>query len=227
MIPKQARILLAEALGAFILIFGGTLTIAASGIVGSGPVGHIVIAFAFGLSLLAGLFVFAEISGGHFNPAVSLGMWLCKRLSTKDLIGYWGAQFIGGIGAAVFVYWITTRAIVKGTVNQPGPGTSVGTALIVEALLTAIFVLVILRASKMGQAGLIAIALTLTVVHLAGIPFTGASVNPARTLGPAIIGGEWHALWIYFAGPALGAVIAWLVHTIAIEGELPKAPTTS
>ena len=224
MIPKQARILLAEALGAFMLIFGGTLTITASAIVGSGAVGHLVIALAFGLSLLGGLLVFAELSGGHFNPAVSLGMWLSRRLSTKDLIGYWAAQFIGGIGAAVFVYWITTRAAVKGTINQPGPGTSVGTALIVEALLTAIFVLVILRASEMGHAGLIGIALTLTVVHLAGLPFTGASVNPARTFGPALIGGQWHAIWIYFAGPAIGAVIASLVHTIVIKGEMPKAP---
>ena len=224
MIPKQARILLAEVLGAFMLIFGGTLTIAASAIVGSGAVGHLVIALAFGLSLLAGLLVFAEITGGHFNPAVSLGMWLSRRLSTKDLIGYWAAQFIGGIGAAVFVYWITTRAVVKGTVNQPGPGTSVGTALIVEALLTAIFVLVCLKASEMGHAGLVGIALTLAVVHLAGIPFTGASVNPARTFGPALIGGQWHAIWIYFAGPAIGALIASLVYTVVVKGEKPKAP---
>lgn len=224
MIPKQARTLLAEALGAFMLIFGGTLTIAGTGVIDSGPIAHLVIALAFGLSLLAGLLVFAEISGGHFNPAVSLAMWLSKRLSTKDLIGYWVAQFVGGIGAGVFLYWITSRAVVKSTVSQPGPGTSVGTALLVEALLTALFILVILKASEMGHVGLVGIALTLAVVHLAGIPFTGASVNPARTLGPALIGGQWHALWIYFAGPAIGAVIAWVVHTVVVKGEMPKAP---
>ena len=224
MIPKQARTLLAEALGAFILIFGGTLTIAATGVVNSGPIAHLVIALAFGLALLAALFTFADISGGHFNPAVSLAMWLSRKLSTKDLIGYWAAQFVGGIGATVFVYWITSRATVRATATQPGPTMSIATALLVEVMLTALFVFVCLKDLQAGQLGLVGVAFTLVVVHLAGIPFSGASVNPARSFASALVGGQWHALWIYFAGPAIGAVIAWLVHTVVVKGELPKAP---
>ena len=228
MIPQQVRTLLAEAIGTFMLVFGGTLTVAAVGMTSGGfSVPHLVIALAFGLSLLAGLFTFGDISGGHFNPAVSLAMWLSKRLSLTDMIGYWVAQFIGGIGASVFLYWITNRLVVKGGVNQPGAGTSVGTALLVEALLTAFFILVILKASQSGHVGLIAIALTLVLIHLAGIPFSGASVNPARTFGPALVGGQWHAIWIYFAGPAIGAVVAWLVSTLVLEGKMPKAPSVA
>jgi len=88
-----------------------------------------------------------------------------------------------------------------------------------------ILILVILKASQAGHVGLIAIALTLVLIHLAGIPFSGASVNPARTFGPALVGGQWHAIWIYFAGPAIGAVVAWLVSTLVLEGKMPKAPS--
>jgi glycerol uptake facilitator-like aquaporin len=94
-------------------------------------------------------------------------------------------------------------------------------------VLTGIFIAVILQASQKGAIGLVAIPLTLVVVHLAGIPFSGASVNPARSLGSALVGGNWHAYWIYIAGPAIGAVGAWLVHTLVVKGEMPSAPATS
>jgi len=225
-IPQQARAFFAEVLGTFTLVFGGCLTIAASTNMGDGSIPHIAIAFGFGLALLAGLFAFADVSGGHFNPAVSLAMWLSKRMSLKDMVSYWGAQAIGGIAGCVILYWITDRATVKGTTTLPGL-VSTGSALIVEAVLTGIFIAVILSASEKGTVGIIAIPLTLVIVHLAGIPFSGASVNPARSLGSALIGGNWHAFWIYLAGPAIGAVLAWLAHTVVIKGEKPGIPQLS
>lgn len=220
MLPRQVRIFLAEVLGTFMLVWGGTFAISAVLRMGAGgTVPHLAIAFGFGLSLLAGLFAFAQVSGGHFNPAVSLAMCLARRIKPAELISYWAAQAIGAIGGAVFLYWITNRAIVKATVTQPGAGTSQWTALLVEVLLTAFFVVVILEASQMDSIGIIAIPLTLVAVHLAGIPFSGASVNPARSLGPALVGGNWHAFWVYVAGPAIGAVVAWGLHTLIVEGE--------
>ena len=149
MIPQKARAFFAEVLGTFTLVFGGCLTIAASTNMGDGSIPHIAIAFGFGLALLAGLFAFADVSGGHFNPAVSLAMWLSKRMSLKDMVSYWGAQAIGGIAGGVILYWITDRATVKGTTTLPGL-VSTGSALIVEAVLTGIFIAVILSASEKG-----------------------------------------------------------------------------
>lgn len=227
MVPKQARTFLAEALGTLMLLFGGGMTIAAVGWMGEGSVAHVAIAFGFGLALLAGLFAFADVSGGHFNPAVSLAMWLSKRMSLKEMLSYWVAQVLGGIAGAVLIYWITNRSVVKGTTTLPGAGISDATALLVEILLTAFFIIVILQASQKGSIGLVAIPLTLVIVHLGGIPFSGASVNPARSLGSVIIGGEWSAFWVYIAGPLIGAVIAWLVHTVVVKGEKPGVPETA
>ena len=227
MVPKQARQFLAEALGTFVLVFGGCLTVAAVGKFGGGSVPHIAIALGFGLALLGGLFAFADVSGGHYNPAVSLAMHLSGRMSIVDMVTYWVAQAIGGIGGGVILYVITNRATVKGTTTLPGAGISQGTAFLVEALLTGIFIVVILQASQKGSIGLVAIPLTLVIVHLAGIPFSGASVNPARSLGSALVGGNWHAFWVYLAGPAVGAIGAWLVHTVVVKGETPSVPSAS
>jgi glycerol uptake facilitator-like aquaporin len=129
----------AELLGAFILVFMGTTAVVAAGRA-SAPV-LLVAAFAFGLALLAGLYAFGEISGGHFNPAVSLGMFLDRRLSSRDLAGYWISQFLGGILAALILLLATTKADVASTATKPS---SNGTAFVIEVVLTAIFVLVIL-----------------------------------------------------------------------------------
>ena len=201
----------AELLGTFVLVFGGTTAIVASGATGS-PV-LIVAALAFGLALLAGLYAFGEVSGGHFNPAVSLAMFLDKRLSSNDLVSYWVAQFAGGILAAIVLWIASTRDDVASTATIPGQFGD-GSAFLMELVFTAIFVAVILQASVSGRFGgsaLLAIPLTLVAVHLAAIPFSGSSVNPARTFGPDLIGGEWDGIWIYLIAPPLGAVLAVLV----------------
>jgi aquaporin Z len=216
----------AELLGTFVLVFGGTVAILAA--TGSG-LELIAVAFAFGLALLAGLYAFGEVSGGHYNPAVSLAMFLDGRLSSADLVRYWAAQFAGGILASLVVLIATSKLAVKATATVPGP-TGSGTAFLMEVVFTAIFVLVILQASvsdRFGPTALIAIPLTLVTVHLAAIPFSGASVNPARTFGPDLVGWTWTGIWIYLIAPPLGAVIAVAIHKYVRSGAVgrPTAPT--
>lgn len=214
----------AELLGTFVLVFAGcTAIVGATSRVGA-PV-LLVAAFAFGIALLAGLYAFGEVSGGHFNPAVSLAMFLDKRLPIYDAVGYWVAQFVGGILAALVLLIGTSQDQVASTATVPG-FEGKGTAFLMEFVFTAIFVTVILQAStsfKFGSSALIAIPLTLVAVHLAAIPFSGASVNPARTFGPDLVGNEWDGILIYFIAPPLGAVAAWAVHAYIVKGQVTPA----
>lgn len=214
---KQWQKYLAELLGTFVLVFVGTTAIVGAVRVGA-PV-LVVVPFAFGLALLAGLYAFGEVSGGHFNPAVSLGLFLDRRLTITDLFGYWISQFAGAILASLVLLLATSKHEVAGTATLPS---SDGSAFVMEVAFTAIFVSVILSASKSklyAGSALIAIPMTLLAIHFAAIPFSGSSVNPARTLGPAIVGNTWHGLWIYLIAPPIGAVIAWLVHTVVVRGD--------
>jgi len=207
----------AEFLGTFVLVCIGTFAIVGS--LRSDVPPLLVAPFAFGLALLAGLYAFAEVSGGHYNPAVSLGLFLDRRLTVPDLLGYWISQFLGGIAAAIVLLVATSQDDVASTATIPS---SNGTAFVVELVFTAIFVSVILQSSKSSRYGgsaLIAIPLTLLAVHFAAVPFSGSSVNPARTFGPALIGNEWTGIWIYFVAPLLGAVLAWLVYRVVVEGD--------
>jgi len=213
---------MAELLGTFVLVFGGTTAITAANAANQSMSFNVMVAFAFGLSLLAGLYWMAEVSGGHFNPAVSLAMLLDKRLKPADMVGYWIFQVIGAVLASLALWVFTSRAIVKGTGTYPG--LSDGKTWFVEFLFTAIFVGVILQASSSegyAKSALISIPLTLVAVHLAIIPYSGSSVNPARTLGPDIVGGKWTGIWIYLTAPLAGAILAWLIHKSVVKGEAP------
>ena len=208
----------AELLGTFILVFVGTTAVVSAGRMDA-PV-LLVAALAFGLALLGGLYAFGEVSGGHFNPAVSLAMFLDKRLSSADLVGYWVAQFLGGILAALVLLIATTKHDVASTATKPS---SNGTAFVIEVVLTAIVVLVILQASRsdrFGSSALVAIPLTLVAIHLAAIPFSGSSVNPARTFGPDLVGNTWTGIWIYLIAPPLGAALGWVIHSGVVRGDL-------
>ncbi|MGV1005934.1 MAG: aquaporin [Candidatus Nanopelagicales bacterium] len=219
------RKFLAEFIGTFLLVFlavgaavtgiGGVYGAAENG-PGSGVVG---IALAFGLTLLALAYAFGPVSGTHVNPAVTLAMYLGRQMPKQEALGYVAAQFAGAaVGGGVLKLLVSafgvtdqtgglgTNAYDNGAINMPG-------AFLLETLLTAAFILVILlvteRAAAPGFAGL-AIGLALTAVHLVGIPLTGTSVNPARSLGPALFAGG-HALsqvWLFIAAPLVGAVLA-------------------
>ncbi len=216
-VDEGARALLAEFLGAFVLLFFGGLSILASG----GDL--VVISFGFGLALWAGLYAFGEVSGGHFNPAVSLGAFLDKRIGSGTLIQYWVAQLAGFVVAGVGLLIASDQDAVASTATLPHIDS--GSALLLEIILTAVFVTVILTVTKSDQyQGSVfgAISLTLVGVHLASAPITGASVNPGRTLGSAIIGSEFADVWIYLIGPMVGAVLGWVLYSLVSTGKIEK-----
>ncbi|MSO58552.1 MAG: aquaporin [Thermoleophilia bacterium] len=195
--------LCAEALGTFTLLFVGSLTILSAA---EGDARNLVIGVGFGFALLMGLHLWGSTSGGHFNPAVSLGAFLSKRLGVKDLIGYWVAQAVGAIVASVAVLVMFDGDAVASTATTVGG--AIWPAIVAEVLLTALFVGLILKVtSGDGKGAFIAIPLALVAIQVAAIPISGASVNPARSLGPALVGGAWGDFWLYLVGPALGAVL--------------------
>jgi aquaporin Z len=197
---------LAEAVGTFILVFVGSMSILASQATGGPPM--VIVPLGFGLGLLAAIYAVGHVSGGHFNPAVTLAMWLDKRTSTSDLIGYWIGQVAGALIASLVVLAASSQDAVARTVTS---FSSQGTGLVMEFALTLIFVLVILASTTRAPAVAgIVIPLTLTAVHLAGIPFSGTGVNPARSFAPALIGNDFTGFWVYVVGPLGGAAIAWV-----------------
>ncbi len=216
----------AEALGTFVLTLFGCGSAAIAGSV----LGTLGIALAFGLSIVAMAFVIGNVSGCHINPAVSFGLFLDKRLSGKDLIGYWIAQFIGGLAAAGTLAFIISQCGLGGILttglgcNGFNTASSVGLsaigAVLVEVILTCVFVLAVLGSTANDKtapyAGII-IGLTLAFVHIMGIPLTGTSVNPARSFGPAVgmaIAGDGVALsqvWVFIVAPLVGAALAALI----------------
>src|SRR5579862_7240057 len=210
----------AELVGTFILVLFGCGT----AVVAGDKVGILGIAFAFGLALIGAAYGIGPISGCHINPAVSLGVFVAGRMSIKDMLGYWVGQFIGGALGAWVLYTIVSG--VGGGYNPAasglgqngwGPGYQGGyglqSAILFEVIATLIFVVVILGSTQAkapaGFAGL-AIGITLVAIHIFGIHITGVSVNPARSLGPAlIVGGQAMAqVWLFLIMPCVGAAIA-------------------
>ncbi|HEY7522383.1 MAG TPA: aquaporin [Candidatus Limnocylindrales bacterium] len=205
----NAQKYLAELIGTFILVGVGSLSIVAAGATGAPLLA--VVPFGFGFGLLAAIVAVGHVSGGHFNPAVTVGAFLDKRIGVNDSIAYVIAQAVGAILASTLVLVVAgDRSYVAGTANTPGADVSVAAAFLVEVVLTALFLLVILNVTRRDPGhAVFVIPLTLAVIHFAGIPFSGASVNPARSLGPALVGGELDSLWIYLTAPFVGAVIGW------------------
>jgi aquaporin Z len=201
---------LAELLGTFTLVFIGSLSILAA-VATDAPI-VVAVALGFGLALLAGLYAFGELSGGHFNPAVSLAMFLNGRLDLPSMIAYWISQFAGAILASLAVLAAFSQDDVAGTVTGASDSWD---AFWLELLLTTLFVAVILQSSRSQRVfgtALLAIPLTLVAIHLAAIPTSGASVNPVRSLGPALVGNEWGDIWIYLTAPLIGGVIGAVLH---------------
>lgn len=195
---------LAELVGTFILVLFGSMAI-----LGAGEIGTLILTvpFGFGLGLLAAIYAVGHVSGGHFNPAVTLAMFLDKRTSGIDLVGYWVSQFVGGLLASLILLVVVNRDAVANTTTSY-PLLEMG--IMSELILTTVFCLVILASTRTAPATAgIAISLTLVVVHFAGIPFSGASVNPARSFAPAVVGGNMTGLWVYLVFPLLGGVVAW------------------
>jgi aquaporin Z len=209
-VESQTRNYVAEMLGTFTLVFIGSLSILAATAANQPLV--LVASLGFGLALLAGLYAFGEISGGHFNPAVSLAMFFNGRLDASSLVRYVIAQLAGAILASLAVLTAFGQDDVAATATT---ATASWDAFWLELIMTAIFVSVILQSSRSQRVygtALLAISLTLVAIHLAAIPTSGSSVNPARSLGPALVGNEWADFWIYLTAPLIGASIGAAIH---------------
>jgi aquaporin Z len=207
---------LAEFMGTFILVAVGSLGILAMG-GASGPAELIGIGLAFGMALLAGIWVVGHVSGAHFNPAVTLAMLIDGRTSLSDAIGYWVGQFAGAAVASLVILAASSQDAVAGTVTG---FSDQSTAIIVEVALTAMFVWTIMAVTRSGgNHAPLAIALTLVGVHVAGIPFSGASVNPARSFGPAVVAGEFTDFWVYVVFPLVGGLLAWGLYSMFPVGD--------
>ena len=207
---------LAEFMGTFILVAVGSLGILAMG-GASGPAELIGIGLAFGMALLAGIWVVGHVSGAHFNPAVTLAMLIDGRTSLSDAIGYWVGQFAGAAVASLVILAASSEEAVASTVTG---FSDQSTAIIVEVALTAMFVWTIMAVTRSGgNHAPLAIALTLVGVHVAGIPFSGASVNPARSFGPAVVAGEFTDFWVYVVFPLVGGLLAWGLYTMFPVGD--------
>lgn len=215
---------ISELIGTMVLVLFGCGSAAIAGSV----LGNLGIAMAFGLSIVAMAYVIGDISGCHINPAVSIGMWIDGRLEAKDLLFYIIFQCIGAIiGIAILVAIINSAPSLGGYLttglgqNGFGTASSVGLnvvgAILVEIILTFVFVFTVLGVTKKAENATVAgivIGLTLAFVHIMGIPLTGTSVNPARSLAPALfIGGQaLQQVWVFILAPIVGAVIAGLLH---------------
>jgi aquaporin Z len=224
----------AEFIGTAWLVFGGCgSAVLAAGIPQLG-IGFVGVSLAFGLTVLTMVYAVGHISGGHFNPAVSFGLWAGGRFEAKELIPYIIAQVLGAIAGAGLLYLIATGkagfdVVASGfAANGYGAhspeGYSMAAGFIAEAVLTCFFLLVILGATdKRAPAGFagIAIGLALTLIHLISIPVTNTSVNPARSTGPALFVGGWaiEQLWLFWLAPIIGAIAAGFIYKLVLADE--------
>ena len=224
---------LAEFLGTFLLVFGGcgsAVLAAAFPQVGIGLVG---VSFAFGLTVLTMAYAVGRVSGGHFNPAVTVGLLTARRIPAADLVPYIVAQVAGAVAAAAVLlliasgkpgYSLAVNVLAANGYGEHSPGGySLLAGFVVETVLTFFFLLIILGSTEKRAPqgfGPLAIGLALTLIHLISIPVTNTSVNPARSLGPAVFVGGWALtqLWLFWVAPLLGAVLAGLLYPLLARG---------
>ena len=220
---------IAELIGTFILVFMGCGSAMVLGCDATG--GHLAVALAFGLAIVATAYVIGDVSGCHINPAVSLAMFINKKLSMSDFGGYVVAQLVGAIAGAGMLKMMTGFGVsdLTGALGSNGVANAggIGGALVVEVILTFIFIFTILGVTSSKDKGSVAgivIGLTLTFVHIVGIPLTGTSVNPARSIGPALLaGGEALSnVWVFILAPLVGAALAAVIFNYVIKQKTEK-----
>ena len=217
--PKK---LVAEAVGAFTLIFVGPGSVMLA--TANSNVTLVGVALAHGIAIAVMVSALGAVSGGHFNPAVTIAMWVTRRIETFAAVGYIVAQCLGGIlgGLALLVFFPEgLRSAANLATPALGPGIDFARGVGIEAILTFVLVIVIFGTAVDGRApklGGIAIGLTISMDILAGGPLTGAAMNPVRALGPALAAGSWDNHLVYWIGPTVGAVVAALLyHYVFLE----------
>jgi len=227
---------IAEFLGTFWLVLGGCGSAVLAATFPEVGIGFAGVALAFGLTVLTAAYAFGPVSGGHFNPAVTVGLWAGGRFPARHIAPYVVVQVAGGIVAAAVLYLIASgkpgfdaaAGFAANGYGEHSPGNySLVAALVTEVVMTFMFVLIILGATHtrapVGFAGL-AIGLALTLIHLISIPVTNTSVNPARSTGPALFAGAWALgqLWLFWLAPLLGGVLAGVLHRAALERDVAE-----
>jgi aquaporin Z len=228
----MSKRLFAEFFGTFWLVFGGCGSAVLAAAFPQLGIGFAGVALAFGLTVVTMAYAVGHISGGHFNPAVTMGLFAGGRFPAKDVIPYVVAQVIGGIAAAAVLYLVasgkagfdaTASGFASNGYGEHSPGGySMQAAIVIELVLTAFFLIVIHGATdKRAPAGFapLAIGLALTLIHLISIPVTNTSVNPARSTGVAIFQGTWalQQLWVFWLVPLIGGVIGGLIYRCLLE----------
>lgn len=228
----MSKRLFAEFFGTFWLVFGGCGSAVLAAAFPQLGIGFAGVALAFGLTVVTMAYAVGHISGGHFNPAVTMGLFAGGRFPAKDVIPYVVAQVIGGIAAAAVLYLVasgktgfdaTASGFASNGYGQHSPGGySLQAAIVIELVLTAFFLIVIHGATdKRAPAGFapLAIGLALTLIHLISIPVTNTSVNPARSTAVAIFQGTWalQQLWVFWLVPLIGGVIGGLIYRCLLE----------
>lgn len=220
---------LAEGIGTMVLVLMGCGAAVMNGGATS-TVAVLTIAFAFGLSVVAMAYAIGSISGCHINPAITLGVWLSGRMKRNEALAYMGSQVVGAIGGSAILYLLVHSGVLPMGATETGANSyaegNLLPALIAEVVFTFIFVLVVLGSTddKRGVGNLagLAIGLTLVLVHIVCIPITGTSVNPARSIGPALFegGAALSQLWLFIIAPLLGgASAAGVWRTLACKSE--------
>jgi aquaporin Z len=230
--------LAAEFIGTLWLVLGGCGSAVLSAAFPGLGIGFVGVSLAFGLTVLTGAYALGPVSGGHFNPAVTFGLWAGGRFPASGIIPYVLAQLAGGVAGAALLYAIASGGpdfsvaggFASNGYGEHSPGHySMTSALLIEIVMTFMFLIVILGATHarapVGFAG-IAIGLALTLIHLISIPVTNTSVNPARSLGPAVFVGGWaiSQLWLFFVAPIAGAIAAGLLHRMLLEAKVAEPP---
>jgi MIP family channel proteins len=220
----NVKAVIAELFGTFLFFTIGYLSVAAFHASGTATPGLLVVPFAFGFGLLAAIFAFGHISGGHFNPAVTVAMFLDKRTTPMDAVGYIVAQIVGAIAAGVFVMVAVSQEAVKQGITAPGTGITETGALLIEIVATAGFIAVILASTRRApNLAALAIPLTLVAIHFGTATLSGSSVNPARSIGSALVGGDPSVLWIYVVGPTVGGILGWVAWKVVDGGADARA----
>src|SRR5579871_5672850 len=205
--------LLAEGIGTFGLVFAGCGAIMIDTL-SNGQITHVGVGLVFGLVIAAMIYATGHLSGAHLNPAVTLGFVIARHFPLRGLLGYWLAQTLGAIAAALFLR-LTLGDVAHLGATQPGAG-GPWQSFAMEAVLTFFLMFVIMAVATdtraVGQAAALAIGATVGLEALFAGPISGASMNPARSFGPALVGGNWAALWVYLTAPFLGAAIAAIAY---------------
>jgi aquaporin NIP len=223
-VPSTVRALAAEAIGTFALVFAGAGAVMVDA--KTHELGHVGVAIVFGLVIMAMIYAVGHISGAHFNAAVTFAFALTRHFPWGRALGYWSAQLAGAlVAAALLRVSLGDVAHVGATLPSGSQGQSFVWELVLSALLMFVILAVATDTRAVGEAAAIAIGGTIGLDAMVGGPISGASMNPVRSLGPALVSGDLHALWVYLTAPVLGTSLGGVLYQL-VRGE-PSRPARS